>query len=124
MENEIDNIGMVKHLATGFRYPRLGRNRGKVRYFGMTDEQRNWLEPMLNDQSNTLVYAYIRADYMSTANPIQGPVEYSDSASFWWNTRFKKFMEMSDAGHKQVEKVVALKGVLAQMNEYNVNLSE
>ena len=117
VEQIVDNVDKVKVIVWGARFPRINRSKGKNRFIGIVEEERTWLEPMLKGESRSSeVYAYIRADYMSPANTFQGPVEYSDSASFWWNPKFKKFMTLSDEGHNILAKVVTLKGSLKEMN--------
>ena len=114
----------MKDLTWGTYSNRLGRGQTHNRYMGIQEDQRAWLETALNDKNSTLVYAYIRADYTSPANAIQSATEYSDSASFWWNTRFKQWMATTPKGHELVKKVIVSKGSLAEMDSQKIKTSE
>ena len=109
LPNKADTVQLK---VVGLRHHRLGRGQARNRFVSFREEDRVWLEPALRQKASDLVYAYVNAQYIRPANPVQGAKEYSDSASFWWNSRFGRWMELGTDGHKLLEQLVKKRGVL------------
>lgn len=106
-------------LWGGYRH-RFSRGQRRSFFMGFNDDKRAWLEPALKDESGRRVFAYIQAKYTRPSNPVESEAELQDSASFWWNPKFKRWMSLSPEGNEILEKTVTKREMFIEWEKESI----
>ena len=86
------------------RIPRIGQNQDWGHIAAIYDQDKIRFETAANDISNILIFGYAQLTYTKPSLLIgDKPEKVTDTASFWWNPRFKQWHGLPTQLHERLK---------------------